>query len=68
MAVMEGRLSSSAISSYEYDTGTNLLVLTFAKGGGTYYYYNVPPAVFKGLISAGSAGAFFNAAIRGVYE
>ena len=66
---LRGRFSSSAISTYEYDTNTGLLILTFHKApGGPYYYYNVPQAVVRGLISAGSKGSYFNAAIRGRFE
>jgi KTSC domain len=69
MALLQGGLSSSCLSSYEYDTTTGLLILTFVKSPrGPYYYYNVPQPVFKGLMSAKSKGTFFNANIWGVYE
>ena len=65
MPIMRGSFSSSAVSTYEYDTNTGLLILTFHKApGGPYYYHNVPQAVVKGLLNAGSKGAYFNAAIR----
>jgi hypothetical protein len=68
MPLMSGGLSSSVLRSYEYDTNTQLLVLSFAKGGGTYYYYNVPPAIVRNLVNASSPGTVFNDLIKGVYE
>ena len=67
--LQQGYFASECIETYDYNADTGLLVLRFRKApAGPYYYYNVPPAVFKGLLSASSKGAFFNAAIRGVYE
>jgi hypothetical protein len=69
MAVLQGGLSSSCLSSYEYDTTTQLLILTFVKSPrGPFYYYNVPQPLVQALVKANSPGGVFNAAIRGVYE
>jgi len=69
MPILQGYFESEALETYDYDTNTNLLVLTFRKPPrGPFYYYNVPQPVFAGLRNAGSAGQYFNAVIRGVYE
>jgi hypothetical protein len=68
MALLRGPLNSSCLSSYEYDTGTHLLVLSFRDGRGPYHYYNVPQPLVQALVKANSPGGVFNAAIRGVYE
>ncbi len=58
---------SSSLRSCRYNHGQLILEVTF-HGGGTYQYYNVPPTVFEQLLKARSAGKFFNAYIRGVFE
>lgn len=69
MALLQGKVSSSCVSTYEYDTATQLLILTFRKPPiGPYYYYNVPQALFHSFKNAGSLGEFFNYVIRGRYE
>jgi len=69
MTVLSGALSSSAVSSYEYDTSTGLLILTFRKPPpGPYYYYNVPQSLFRAFMNSSSRGQAFNALIRGRYE
>lgn len=57
-------LSSSAISYVDYENG--YLTVHF-RDGSRYIYKNVPLAVYEGLLSAGSAGAYFNAEIRDRY-
>lgn len=57
-------IDSTAISRAEWTGGT--LTLWFA-GGDAYAYAGVPEAVYRGLISAGSAGAFFAEHIRDRY-
>ena len=59
-------LSSSALSSATYDPDTRVLDVTFVNGR-TYTHPDVPQAVVDGLASAASAGAYYNAVIKGVY-
>jgi hypothetical protein len=65
---LKGPLNSSCLSFYEYDTRTQLLILSFRDGRGPYHYYNVPQPLVRALATSGSPGGVFNAAIRGVYE
>jgi len=60
-------INSKAISYVEYDELTRELSVTFTKGH-TYVYYNVPPSIYVGLLSAGSAGTYFNARIKDAYS
>ncbi len=60
-------LSSSAIRAVEYDERTLVLAVTFTSGR-TYDYYGVPQSVYSGLISAASAGDYFNRYIRDQYS
>lgn len=56
-------INSSAISSVGYNEDTQQLRITFTSGG-TYTYYSVPKWKYEGLISASSAGTYFNENIR----
>lgn len=55
---------SSNISSIGY-TGDSLYI-QFHKGG-TYVYFNVPEAVYRGLLDASSHGRYFYDNIKGSY-
>jgi hypothetical protein len=57
-------LSSSCISVAEYHVRTLIMVLTTARGGERNEYADVPIPIFLGLVTASSAGAFYNAVIR----
>lgn len=57
-------LDSRAIRRAEWQAGT--LSLWFADGD-RYDYDGVPEAVFRGLLAAGSAGAFFAEHVRDRY-
>lgn len=57
-------LNSSAILAANYNAATMLLFITF-RHGKTYPYFGVPEWIYIGLITAPSAGAFYNAFIRG---
>jgi KTSC domain len=61
-------LNSSAISRAEYNPATKTLSLWFKGSGGPYDYYGVPEAVYVGLLSARSAGRYYNQYIRDVYS
>jgi hypothetical protein len=61
------RLGSSAISAAEWcglPGGSGTLLITFTNGR-TYSYSGVPLSTYQSLVSASSAGAFFNSNIRG---
>jgi hypothetical protein len=60
-------LDSSVLSRAFYDRNTRCLGLVFSSGK-CYRYADVPRNVVDSLASAPSAGAFFNAHIKGVYE
>jgi len=59
------QLQSSAISAVAYQ-GTSLFVRFI--NNHEYEYYNVPKNIYDGLISAPSAGRYFNAYIEGRYN
>jgi hypothetical protein len=54
---------SSMIDRAAFDAETSVLCIRF-RGSGSYFYFDVPEALFDGLCRAASAGAFFNARIR----
>lgn len=58
-------VSSSNISSIGYE-GTTLYVRFHS--GGLYAYYNVPPSVYNGLMSASSHGKYLAAYIKNCYH
>lgn len=56
-------LSSSALSSAEYDPDSESLTIDFTDGN-SHTYDGVDASTFVGLVSAASPGAYFNANIR----
>lgn len=58
--------NSSIIRSADYDPEALALDVTFMTGR-IYTYFNVPEWTFDGLITAASAGEYFNAHIRDQY-
>lgn len=64
---MPVQLDSSAISQVEYDSSSRTLRVWFTSGK-VYDYYGVPQDIYEGLISAPSAGKFFNDHIRDQYS
>jgi hypothetical protein len=59
-------LRSSVLRSAGYDRETAELELEFVSGD-VYRYYAVPPSVFRALLDADSAGAFFNTQVSDRY-
>ena len=55
---------SSNIASIGYDYGT--LHIRF-HSGGLYQYVNVPPLIYKNLMTASSHGKYYIANIKGKY-
>ena len=60
------RVYSSAINSVSYDESSKILKIEFYTGR-VYYYQNVPKSIYESLVSAYSAGSFYNDHIKGVY-
>lgn len=52
-------IQSSMLSIAEYNTETEELTITFT-GGKQYHYIDVPRPIYYDLISAPSAGRYFN--------
>jgi len=59
-------LNSSCIRRAEYDFESGNLTLTFV-GGKPYTLHNVPEYHYYGLITASSAGRYFNRYLKGRY-
>ncbi len=60
-------LSSSVIQTVDYDRKTQTLSIRFRPSGRLYTYEKVPESVYQRLITASSAGQFFNFYIRDRY-
>ena len=56
-------VSSSALRSVGYDEDRGILEIEF-DNGAVYRYYDVPPEVHRGLMSADSHGRYFHRHIR----
>jgi KTSC domain len=56
-------VSSSVLVSVGYDEETAVLELAFVDGG-VYQYFEVPSAVYAGLMSASSHGKYFDAYVK----
>jgi hypothetical protein len=61
------RVSSSDLSSIGYDISSQTLEIEF-NSGAIYDYFNVPPPIYQGLMSAQSHGRYFNAYIKDRYQ
>ena len=59
-------LNSSAISRVEYNNGH--MQIWFTQTGGPYSFCGVPESIYSGLISAASAGGYYNSFIRDRYQ
>ena len=57
------QFNSACVKSASYNEETEVLTITFTSGK-SYDYYDVPAAVYEGLITAPSAGQYFNQNIR----
>lgn len=56
-------VSSSNLHSVGYDASSRTLEIEF-NDGSVYQYYDVPPAIYSGLMNAASHGTYFHANIR----
>lgn len=61
------KLNSSAIEGVKYFPNKQYLDIIFTSGT-TYRYFSVPEGVFHGLISAPSAGLFFQDNIKDIFH
>lgn len=66
MAKLSKALNSTAISMVEYDDQSQELDVTFSNGR-TYTHYRVPKSEYDALTTAGSAGSYYAANIRGKF-
>lgn len=57
------RVSSSNLASVGYDPATKTLEVEFLNGS-IYQYFNVPEAVYRGLMAAASHGSYFDANVK----
>ena len=60
-------IESSSLASVGYDPASHTLEVEF-QGGRVYRYFGVPPARYRDLLRADSAGRFLNTRIKGVYD
>lgn len=60
-------VTSSNVASVGYEDATQTLEIEF-HGGAVYQYFDVPRAVFEGLLAADSPGGFVHEQIRGVFR
>lgn len=63
MTIQLQPVKSSQIAAVGYDAPSQTLAIQF-KSGGTYYYANVPAALYKQLVTAPSIGSFFYRQIK----
>jgi hypothetical protein len=59
-------LRSSNLKEAGFDAQSNVLEIVFSDGG-RYRYAGVPESVYRGLLSASSAGRYFHQEIRDRY-
>lgn len=60
-------VDSSTLTTVAYDRTRELLQLRF-NSHALYRYFDVPAAVYEGLLHASSKGRYFNQAIRGKFS
>lgn len=60
-------IDSRSLASVGYDMTSRTLEVEFVSGS-VYRYFDVPAAVFDGLLAAESAGRYFNAHVRDHYR
>ena len=65
--VFDRPILSSWIVRASYDRASQTLMIQTVRGQGVYELTGVPPDVAAGLWTAPSAGAYFNANLRGQY-
>lgn len=59
--------NSSMIDRVAFDDESHIMSVSF-RDTGKYIYYDVPKTIFEALCKASSAGAFFNAQVKGHFR
>lgn len=59
---------SSCFSAVGYSNANRIFYCMFVESGAEYIYLDVPPSVYKELMSADSKGGYFNKVIKPYYE
>jgi hypothetical protein len=59
---------STAIASADYDPATRRLIIQYRDGMKRYTYFNVPAAVYEGLLTAPSKGRYVDTWIKPFYS
>ena len=60
-------VDSTNVAAIGFDEDSQTLQVEFSSGA-TYQYFDVPQAMFDGLIGAGSVGQYLNQHVKGVYR
>ena len=61
-------LESSSIASIAYDSAEGVLEVEYRRSGKLHDYFDVPPALYRGLMDAESKSAFLNKVIKPNFE
>jgi hypothetical protein len=56
-------IKSTRIKSADYNDSTEVLTISFVKGG-VYKYYRVPESIYKGIIASSSPGNYLDTFIK----
>jgi hypothetical protein len=67
MQLLENSHSSSTISYSTYDPDTQVMTIEFMNGS-IYEYANVPQDEYESFVNASSAGKYFGAHIKDIYN
>ena len=60
-------VNSSLLANVSYDAGQSVLQLELCDGA-IYRYFDVPSAIYEGLLAADSKGSYFNREIRDCFR
>lgn len=60
-------VDSSNVAAVGYEEDSQTLQVEF-NNGSTYQYFDVPHAIFEGLLGAGSIGQYLNQNVKGTYR
>ena len=65
--ILRQPVQSTAIAKIGYSKRRHILEIEFVNGG-VYRYLDVPPAIYRGLMSAGSKAQFYDFNVKGHYR
>ena len=60
-------VDSSNVAAVGYEEDSQTLQVAF-NNGSTYQYFDVPQAIFEGLLGASSVGQYLNQNVKGAYR